>query len=323
MRPLYKQLLTNTFRAELDPSKKINHLVIQNNSEVPVQPKLWTQVFLMGHSSFPVIPPWGKLDTKSLSTPWKGTYAGDVIIFCAATTGGFMSADTLHQPAGSEISLEQCVLPRQAAALEEIFKAPNVGSDWRDLVSPNDLGEPPSPDEDVLVPIDSPRVVVGIGGRRAEMGGTWSFLLHEQSWRRSASSIVLAPDETRTLTTTHTSGRTETSSSESQITEAIGATLSAGWGPVSASISASLSRSDTTSRSISLAESDSVSMQITYKNTDPTRPELLLFWNIIDIYTWVAMTRMEGVSLAVVEVVQPPALVRSYRSTLPPILKSA
>lgn len=321
MKRLYQELLNGTFIGEFDLNKPVKNLRLLNYTNIPVQPKLWSDMYIAGYTKWPVMPPMSQLDIRTKFPDWNGTFAGDVVIFASAVTGSFISASKLTHAiplaGNNEITpedqpLEVSVLPNRELDIVSLNgKLPNVGADWRDLVAPNDIGEPPTPTAQMLIPSDSPRICVGIAAHKPGQPGTWSVLVHEQYWKRDASSFSLAPQTTRLISTSHTSGRVETSSSEKSVSETLGTNISAGWGPISASISASLSSTETTSRSVTLSESDSVSLQENYENkTDST--EVILFWNLVDVYTWISEQGGVATQMAVVELQQAPALVRRY-----------
>ena len=320
MKKLYQELLNGSFVGEFDLNKPVKNLRLLNYTNIPVQPKLWSDMYIAGYTKWPVMPPMSQLDIRSKFPNWNGTFAGDVVIFASAVTGSFISASLLNRAiplAGgtegeSNEALDVSVLPSRDLDIVSLNgKLPNVGADWRDLVAPNDIGDPPAPTEQMLIPSDSPRICVGIAAHKPGQPGTWSVLVHEQYWKRDASSFSLAPQATRLISTSHTSGRVDTSSSEKSVSETLGTNISAGWGPISASISASLSSTETTSRSVTLSESDSVALQENYQNkTDST--EVILFWNLVDVYTWISEQGGVATQMAVVELQQAPALVRRY-----------
>src|SRR5262249_10362580 len=62
------------------------------------------------------------------------------------------------------------------------------------LVRPNDVGKFPAPSQDILIPSDSVRILVGYG-----VAPNGNPLTREQYWKRSADSYALAPNETRTV----------------------------------------------------------------------------------------------------------------------------
>jgi hypothetical protein len=123
------------------------------------------------------------------------------------------------------------------ATLPANFLAFTIGS--ADLSSPGDIGPVPTPTQDVLIPNDSPSILVG-AGKPLVAGGEGSYVTRAQFWKRSGDSISLAPTEEVTTGYTSSTGLQETSSDTETVAKSVDASLSAGWGPVSASLSASL-----------------------------------------------------------------------------------
>lgn len=322
MKALYSQLLTATFKAEFDLNKPVREMLLANNTSVPVQPKLWSDIMLAGHTRWPVMPPNTRLDIRKVLQTWPGTFVGDCVIFASAVTGSFISASQLKHAvplaageavdSAGEAQMVVSALPNSERNIVSMNgKFPDFGASWNDLVSPNDIGDPPSPTAQMLIPADSPRICVGIATHQPGQPGSWNVLLHEQYWKRDPSSFSLAPQSTRLVSTSHTSGRVDTSSNEQSVSETLGTSLSVGWGPISASISASLSKTETTSRSVSLSESDSLALQETYENKSEFN-EVIIFWNLVDVYTWISTQSAVPTQLAVVELQQAPTLVRRY-----------
>lgn len=148
------------------------------------------------------------------------------------------------------------------------------------LAAPNGIGLPPEPRPPaVLVPGDSPRVVVGAGWRR-----DGAILVREQYWRRGSQSVTLMPGESRTSSVTQTSGVEQSSALEEAQSQTYGASASAGWGPVSIGISASLNLSTRTSQQVTVTSSESAFQQIHVENRGPDLVTYLS-WELIDSVT--------------------------------------
>ena len=314
MKALYRALLDGSFRAEIDFERRIERIVVRNNTNIPVQPKFWMEVFFRGATHLPVMPPYTDLTLSTGTHGWLGTCPGDVVIFTSASTGGFIAAHEISPllTAAADVPPTLHVLPRRERTFEQILaELPHVGADWRDLVAPNDIGPPPVPTDDVLIPQDGPRIVVGLAARTPDQAGTWDNLIHEQYWKRSASSYSLAPGASRVITVSHASGRVDTSSSVENVSESLGTSVSAGWGPISASISANLSKSETTSRSVTLTENSENTSQESFDN-ETGADETILYWLLMDVYTWISNTGITTAQRAVVEMAQTPPLTRRY-----------
>ncbi|UWE12766.1 hypothetical protein [Actinacidiphila bryophytorum] len=148
-----------------------------------------------------------------------------------------------------------------------------------DLLDPNDIGEVPMPRPTMVIPPDGPRILVGTG--RLPNGNTVS---REQFWQRQPESYSIAPGQTKTVTYTATSGRQESSSDEKTVNESVSATAGVGWGPFSASVSAALSTSSTTSQQVTVTTQATSFVSNEYENKN-SYPQMLLFWQLVDVVT--------------------------------------
>lgn len=143
------------------------------------------------------------------------------------------------------------------------------------LMAPNSL-PCPVPDPSCPIPGDSPRVVIAAG-----RAGNGAVVVREQYWHLTSESFVLAPHATHTISQTRTCGRLETTSDQEQVSTSLGLSASGGWGPVSASLSASLSRDSATSQQVTISSTDTRFEEIQHKN--PTdKPLTYLVWQLID-----------------------------------------
>jgi hypothetical protein len=148
-----------------------------------------------------------------------------------------------------------------------------------DLLSPNDIGIPPTPNQDVVIPPDSPRVVVGCG----VVNG--NYVAREQYWRRLPESYSLARGQHRTENYTTTSGIEVTTSQQSQLAASVGVGASAGWGPISASISASVSASSSTFQQISTNMQTTTFVSQGFDNTKGLTSKMFLYWQLTNVVT--------------------------------------
>lgn len=160
-------------------------------------------------------------------------------------------------------------------------EAVTVSSD--DLVAPNALGRPPQSTGDSVVPGSSPRVLVGCAMPATARPGV--ALTREQYWQLTGDSYSLAPRERRTISYTETIGMESTTSSQRTVAESIGASVSGGWGPVSASVSASLSSSSTTFQQVTLASESTTFVSRDVTNDSTTEAEVVLVWQMVDLIT--------------------------------------
>lgn len=143
---------------------------------------------------------------------------------------------------------------------------------------------PPRPNSTIIVPSDSASVLVGCG-----VLPNGNVVTRAQFWKRQNDSICLAGHETRTVSYTVSSGKQQTSSDTKTVAESINASVSAGWGPVSTSISASLSQNSTTSQQVVVTEM--VSSYVSHTITNPhEEPIAYLRWQLTDMITVMSVT---------------------------------
>lgn len=147
------------------------------------------------------------------------------------------------------------------------------------LTDPNDIGPLPVPSADVLIPVNSPNVLISSG-----VLPTGNIVTREQYWRRLADSYSLAAGETKTVSYSVTSGLDKTSSTVDQVSQSVGVTASGGWGPISASVSASLSQNATTMQQVSVHEETSMFCSQTLDNSAGTNAIVILRWQLMDVY---------------------------------------
>jgi hypothetical protein len=192
-------------------------------------------------------------------------HKGEIALFLTARSGGFVAVyefPGVNDPVPSD------------------NQAVNVDASW--LVAPNNMGVPPSANASIgiVIPADGPRVLTGCG--RTPSGST---LTREQYWHRMPDSYCLAPGESRTISLTTTTGLEATSSEQSTVATALGISASAGWGPISASVSASLSTNSTVFHEVNTTTQSTVYFQRTVNNQDRSTSALVLLWQLIDIIT--------------------------------------
>ncbi|TQM62508.1 hypothetical protein [Humibacillus xanthopallidus] len=150
------------------------------------------------------------------------------------------------------------------------------------LVAPNEIGSPPVPDPalGVVIPADGTRVLVGCG-----MAPNGNLVTREQFWQRCSTSYCLAPRETRTISTTVSNGMDVTTSEQRTVAASLGISVSGGWGPVSASLSASLSRSSTSFHQVTVSTQTTAFEEQQVSNTDPLHSAMVLVWQLMDVLT--------------------------------------
>lgn len=190
------------------------------------------------------------------------------------------------------------------ASLEEIALSDSL------IRRPNAIGPPPEPDHDwgeseaVIIPQDSARLLVGIGTIKQ------ALIVREQFWNRLGDSYTLAPGEAATVSFTRTVGVSRTSSSSEEVAQAIGVSASAGWGPISVAINASLSRTSSQSQQTTITSETSTYESRTVTSTS-AKPETFLRWQLVDVYS-VVVTGTDGtqVSKLTFSIPQDPPVIR-------------
>jgi hypothetical protein len=176
-----------------------------------------------------------------------------------------------------------------------------------DLPSPGDIGPVPVPSVEVPIPNDSPSVLVATGrGRDSE--GAVTYVARAQFWKRSGDSITLASKEEVTTSYTTMTGIQETSSRTETVAESVSASAAAGWGPVSASLSASLNTSTTSFQQYVSTRTD---VRFESRTYNPEQGSRMIFrWQLFDVVTiWSAANKV----LAQVTTAQQPDIVRVYK----------
>jgi len=280
MNELYTMALDHTL-ASRPPAKRADPFKIVFNNELPA-PVTVARVSEDGHlSPLPAdVPPNGK------SKPLEDGAAGQKYVVTAAQTGAFCTA--------FEIKEDHAEAAREGSTLDLFVRADL-------LIRPNDVAQYPEPDKVMIIPRDSPRILVGVGtiGERV--------VLREQFWRRGDDSYSLAPNEERTVSVTHTSGRDETSSDVETTSQAVSASASGSWGVVSASVSAALSKSSTSMHQLTVRTEETRYESVVLKN-DGTKPVMFLTWQLVDIVT-IFEKAGDQTPKAVIEQIQRPVLV--------------
>ncbi|MFD0258147.1 hypothetical protein ACFVH7_07710 [Kitasatospora indigofera] len=149
-----------------------------------------------------------------------------------------------------------------------------------DLLNPNDIGGVPKPNQSVLIPSDGPHIVVGCGALPNK-----NLLAREQYWQRMPDSYSIARGEKRHESYAVTTGIEATSSDQETLAGSLSASAHAGWGPISASVSASLNASSTSFQSITTSTEQTSSVSETYDNTTGTHPETYFYWQLTNVIT--------------------------------------
>jgi hypothetical protein len=239
--------------------------------------------------------------------------AGQVMVAVTLATGATVAAFVVKEPAGGKEPMH--VLLRS------------------DIVDPNALAVPDVVPPDGTTPLGTPRFLVGVGtaaGKSVD-GKTDVVLdvLHEQCWRPATTSFSLAPGEKRRIVLTQESGVSTTSSDEVQLSATLGLSVSGGWGPISASLSASFSASSQVAHSRTLTSRSISTTEVRLTNSAGV-PQQVVYWELVDIYTLVehiatpttptAVAGLDPVVRGAIECVAAPTVARLYP---PPAVKAA
>ncbi|MDQ6661231.1 MAG: hypothetical protein M3Z24_09735 [Chloroflexota bacterium] len=261
MNPLYEAALNGTLKSNPIPTRPFPSLTI--TSVLPFSVYVYSlstdgkRVGWMGNNyakggNSPYL-----LDTPQQSFSTSNVLSvGDILLIVAAHSGGFFAVIELTNPSQTKLT---------------------ITSDYQS--DPNDIGPVPKPTKQVLIPPDSPRVVVGCGNIAGQ-----NSVVREQYWRRLPDSYSLAPGATKEVSYTVTSGMQSTTSQQDTISTSLGLNVSGGWGPISASISASLSTNSTTFQQQTFT-SQTTSFTSTKLTNSTKVPQTLLLWQLTDVVT--------------------------------------
>lgn len=244
MNPLYQEALNGTLKSPASTQKI--PIRCYNDLDIPVYIRI---VDTQGKLTAPVLIP-AKTGNKSLES-----YLNWYMIFTSVASGAFIGVIQLD---GSQVEYDV------TTAL---------------LVRPNDIGRFPVPSGDILIPTDSPLVLVGCG-----TAANGNPVTREQFWKRSSDSYMLAPGEKHTVGYSTTSGMQTTTSSEQSISTSLGMSSSFGWGPISASVSASLSTSSRYLQQVTVS-SETTRYETVELSNATDRPQMYLKWQLTDIIT--------------------------------------
>ena len=153
------------------------------------------------------------------------------------------------------------------------------------LLGPGDIGPIPKPTEGIVVPPDSPRVLVGSANVSHVQPGKdapWKCLTREQFWKRSLDSYALAPKQKLSINYTTTTGMQDSTSTQQSLAESLGLNVGAGWGAISAGISGSLSSTSAFLQQITLTTQSTRFDAMTVENPT-TDSQMYLRWQLVDV----------------------------------------
>lgn len=161
-----------------------------------------------------------------------------------------------------------------------------------DILDPNQIGSPPTQEDPTgatgpIIPTNSPKVVVGCGSMPLIISNTPpDVVVREQFWQLLPDSYSIAPGETREFSYTLVSGIQTTTSEQQTMEQSTNVQAGAGWGVVSASVSAALSSSSTTFHQFTVSERTTNFASETYKLPDSEKSPVMVFhWQLTDTVT--------------------------------------
>ncbi|SOC22322.1 hypothetical protein [Stappia indica] len=246
-----KELYAKALMGQLYATETTTAVTIQVHNNLPVRIAVYNATNagtrqLLGHVE------------PGSNGPVTGT-DGDYLVIASAISGSFISAYALNT-SESSYTVDNSV-----------------------LTTPNDIGSIPVPTTDVLVPVNSPLVMVAISTISPD-GSTTNYITREQFWNLQGDSYSLAVGESRTVSYTIVSGRQTTSSTQDTVGASIGVDAHAGWGPISAGISASLNAESTTFQQVTVNEQTTSYMSDTVTNSGDDDVAVLR-WQMTDVIT--------------------------------------
>jgi hypothetical protein len=250
---------------------------------------------------------------------------GDEILLLslnASASGGILVPINRFANPGETVILRQSVTGgRIGTAKVQTVSAPNGAKyclffEPEDLHNPNEIGNPPDPTTDILLPRNSDAISVGFGMLPVSQGqqatyGTSLNVVHEQYWRRSSQSYTLAPREQKTVIIRQTTGVTMSSEQSSELSAMVSGSASYGLGGFSAAVSASLNYSSSHSEMQTLSSERVTTMEGSVHNIDPDKEVSIFIWELVDLYHLYNAKKH-----IVLESVQAPAVIKVYPSTV-------
>jgi hypothetical protein len=243
----------------------------------------------------------------TLASPASGPAVSGVEIYnklACPIQGFFLDSSGMRNPLGTILAGQNASLANAQAGDYYVVTLPASGAfisvitivtgttaytvDGNVLVEPNDIGPLPQPTSTVLVPQNTPRVMVACAPLAPPAKPSTNYITREQYWTLQGDSYSISPGETRTVSYTVTAGKQQTSSDEVTVGASLGASASTsggvpGWGSASASISASLNATASVFQQVTVTEQTSTYISDVVHNTTDTN--LVLRWQISDIVT--------------------------------------
>ncbi|MBU8545015.1 MULTISPECIES: hypothetical protein [Roseomonadaceae] len=274
MDPVYEQALNGTLVSK--PGAALPGVVfIKNRLQVAIQG------YYVETNGLHV--PLGSIMGLS-SAPLSSAAIGDAYVFKNLQSGAFIAAFVIDQS-----TVQNYFIAASLAVPAEDWNKPLDPSEnaFFLLTNPNDIGPIPEPTQSLLIPQNSPSVLVGCGTIPAITTASTrpkQYVVREQYWALMGDSFTLSPGEVRQVSYTVTSGKQKTSSTQEQVSASLGMNASAGWGAYSAGISASLNASASAFQQCTVTEETQTFVSDTFTNKD-ANPTLVLRWQLSDVVT--------------------------------------
>ncbi|MFF3840026.1 hypothetical protein [Streptomyces sp. NPDC001930] len=287
MTDIYQQAINGTLASKDSPTG--SPLTLSNETCVPLT------VYLLST---------GGAHYSARTTPDQYTNDNDVVVQVG-------SSYTLQNPGSEWYWLFANVYTGAFAAVCQTPASGSVTITSYDLLDPNDIGRPPHPEGDTLIPPDSPKIMVGCGTL-----ANGNVVAREQYWQHLPDSYSIGPLEAKTVSSTVTSGMQQTTSDLVTVEASVTGSASGGWGPVSASISASLSVATSSFQQFTTTAQTTSYVSDHYENTSDRHSRMYLYWQLTDSVT---VYDTDGTALSsVVTGTQPVVIGGPYPKPPPP-----
>lgn len=250
---LYREALAGTLKTN-NPSEKLHDKILHNKTNLPIG---YAPIDGNGYHG----------ETQVLNRGEKATLSTNLNVYYLLTnalTGAFVGVFQVSQ--------------------NRDHYDITVQDNNRLLFEPNDIGFPPLATATTLIPSNSWSTVVGISNKqkgKKDKKDINYIAVREQSWDMSSTSYTLGPQEKKQISVTHETGRVSKTSDLTSVSATVGTSASAGWGPVSASISASLSATSTVSHDVSIQE-QVTSFVLHELNNKRDVGLIVYFWKLMD-----------------------------------------
>lgn len=249
MHPLYQSALKGTLVSYM-ASAEVGPLTFVNKLPIPVW-VAWLGSDGRIQARFPLKPT--ESHTFSSSSP------GYAYVVLTMDSGAFVCAYKHDLASGSSVLIDEKM-----------------------LCKPNELGDRPEPTKLCPIPRDTQPILVGVG--TIVNSNPLTSISRQQYWRLAPDSYVLAPGEKRSVGFEETSGMQSTTSTEDSLSTSLGLGLNVGWGPISASMSASITSTSTTMQQVVLTNETTRHESVELNNTSPD-PVMYLYWQMMEIVT--------------------------------------